>query len=314
MTNGLPEAATEKPARRPAWLRKTRSATPAVLAVEHRVGALGLHTVCQSARCPNLGECFSAGTATFLILGDSCTRRCAFCAVDHAGPLAGPDPEEGQRIAEFMRAGGIRFAVVTSVTRDDLADGGAAHFARVARDLKAQVPACRLEVLVPDFGGSAESLHLVCASPIDVLGHNVETVPRLYEQVRPGASFERSLFLLESAKRREGRVTKSGLMVGVGETREELSAVFRFLRATGLDILTVGQYLRPTGRNLPVDRYYRPEEFDDLRAEALGAGIPVVVAGPYVRSSYLAEGALDARIAEKQRTGGLAEGLEGKVV
>jgi lipoic acid synthetase len=278
-----------EPGRRPAWLRKSSAPTAAVLSMERRVAELGLHTVCQSARCPNLGECFSAGTATFLILGNSCTRRCGFCAVDHAGPVGPPDPDEGRRIAAFMRAGGIRFAVVTSVTRDDLPDGGAGHFALVAREVKAELPGSRLEVLIPDFGGSWESLHAACAAPIDVLGHNVETVPRLYSLVRPGASYERSLGLLEAAKRREARITKSGIMVGIGEERAELPGVFGDLASIGLEILTIGQYLRPTGGNLAVARYYAPEEFEEMRAQALEAGIPVVVAGPYVRSSYLAE-------------------------
>lgn len=282
------------PRRRPAWLRKSSAPNAAVLRMESRVAASGLHTVCQSARCPNLGECFSAGTATFLILGNSCTRRCAFCAVDHDGRVQPPDPDEGRRIADFMRAGGISFAVVTSVTRDDLPDGGAAHFAAVARVLKAELPDCRLEVLVPDFGGSLESLHTVCAAPIDVFGHNVETVPRLYPSVRPGASYERSLGLLAAAKRPEGRTTKSGVMAGVGEEREELSRVFRDLSSVGLDILSIGQYLRPTGGNLVVARYYPPEDFEALRQEALAAGIRVVVSGPYVRSSYLAVDAFHA--------------------
>jgi lipoyl synthase len=283
------EAANEgRAAPRPAWLRKPVNRTATALDTERRVDRLGLHTVCRSARCPNIGECFAAGTATFLILGDRCTRGCAFCAVDHSGELERPDPAEGARIAEFMRAGGIRYAVVTSVTRDDLPDGGASHFVSVTGAVKAALPDCRLEVLVPDFGGRAESVREVCAAPIDVFGHNVETVEGLYPRVRPGASYARSLGVLVAA-RATGRLTKTGVMVGVGESRAEIAALFRDLAAAGVEILTVGQYLRPGSANLPVHRYYRPEEFDDLRAEAVASGIPTVVSGPYVRSSYLAE-------------------------
>jgi lipoic acid synthetase len=247
---------------------------------------LGLHTVCQEARCPNVGECWSHRTATFMLLGDTCTRNCGFCAVAHGRPLT-VDPDEPDRVATAVARLGLRHVVVTSVNRDDLPDGGAAHFAATARAIRAAVPAARVEVLVPDFQGDVAAVGVVAAAPVDVFNHNVETVPRLYKRVRPGARYERSLAVLAAAaSARRGLLTKAGLMLGLGESTSELLGVFRDLRAIGCAILTLGQYLRPSPAHLPVERYVPPEEFATLRVEALGLGFRHVEAGPLVRSSY----------------------------
>jgi len=285
--------------RRPAWLRKETLLTPEVIAQRERIARLGLHTVCQSARCPNLSECFQAGNATFLILGDRCTRACAFCAIGH-GPAATPDPGEGERIAGHMKAGGIRYAVITSVTRDDLPDGGAAHFAAVAAAIRAVLPDAGIELLVPDFLGNAAAVDLVVDLPIQVFAHNLETVASLYPRARRGADYRRSLGVLEraAARRQAGTRIKTGVMVGLGERREELERLFADAAGAGVEIVTIGQYLRPSWQNLPVDRYVPPAEFAELGDLARACGIPVAVAGPYVRSSYLAERAF-AEAAEK---------------
>jgi len=249
-----------------------------------REGAL--HTVCEEARCPNIGECFEAGTATFLILGDTCTRRCGFCAVASGRPLP-PDPQEPERVARTVHRLGLRHAVITSVTRDDLPDGGAAAFAHTIRRIRELCPACGIEVLIPDFRGSAQALGVVMAAAPDVLNHNVETVPRLYPQVRPGAVYPRSLEVLARAKAlAPGVATKSGIMVGLGESRGELHQVMADLRAAGCDLLTIGQYLRPSPGHLPVARFYTPEEFHELQEEGLALGFRHVESGPLVRSSY----------------------------
>jgi lipoic acid synthetase len=282
-------------ARRPEWLRKAQHLSPEVLKTRREIGALGLHTVCQSARCPNLGECYCAGVATFLILGDRCTRDCAFCAVAH-GPPREPDPHEGAAIAGYIRQRSIRFAVITSVTRDDLADGGASHFVRVTMDIRALLPLVGLELLVPDFRGLLSAVEAVAGLPIQVFAHNVETVPELYPRIRKAADYQRSLAVLEAARRTlrpEARL-KSGIMVGLGESQGELERLFCDLAGCGVDILTIGQYLQPTRVNEPVNRYYNPEEYERLRLMAGGLGIRTVVAGPYVRSSYLAEQAFVA--------------------
>jgi lipoic acid synthetase len=277
-------------ARRPEWLRKAQHLSPEVLKTRREIGALGLRTVCESARCPNLGECYCAGVATFLILGERCTRGCAFCAVEHAAPRE-PDPREGAAIASYIRKRAIRFAVITSVTRDDLPDGGASHFVRVTMDIRALHPLVGLELLVPDFRGLFSAVEAVAALPIQVFAHNVETVPELYPRVRKGADYQRSLAVLEAAGRtlRPGARLKSGVMVGLGESPGQLERLFRDLAGCGVDILTIGQYLQPTRVNEPVIRYYNPEEYERLRLMAEGLGIRTVVAGPYVRSSYLAE-------------------------
>ncbi len=272
--------------RHPPWLKVRAPGGPGFAETMATVRELGLHTVCQEARCPNIGECWGHRTATFMLLGDTCTRNCGFCAVTHGRPLA-VDPAEPLRVASAVARLGLRHVVVTSVNRDDLADGGAAHFAATARAIKRLLPGCRVEVLVPDFQGNLASVAEVVASPIDVFNHNLETVPRLYRRVRAGARYARSLAVLEAAHGgRDRLLTKTGLMLGLGETQEELASVFRDLRSIGCDILTLGQYLRPSGEHLPVERYVPPEEFTALGAEALALGFRHVEAGPLVRSSY----------------------------
>jgi lipoic acid synthetase len=249
---------------------------------------LALNTVCEEAHCPNLGECWSRGTATFMILGDVCTRACGFCAVRTGLPGRPPDPGEPRRVAEAVARMGIRHAVVTSVDRDDQPDGGAGIFAATVREIRERVPGCAVEVLIPDFKGHRDALQTVVDARPDVLNHNVETVPRLYRSARPGASFPRSLELLRRSKE-AGLLTKSGIMVGLGEEGAEVEETIRAIRTSGTDILTVGQYLRPSPKHLPVLRYYPPAEFDELRAFALGLGFAHVESGPLVRSSYHAE-------------------------
>ncbi len=249
---------------------------------------LGLPTVCDEARCPNRGECFSHHTATFLILGEVCTRGCAFCAVKKGKPLP-LEKDEPQRLAQAVSEMGLRHVVITSVTRDDLPDGGAAHYARVVEVLRQQCPGVRVELLVPDFGGSAEALAIVLAPAPDILAHNLETVPRLYPQVRRGADYRRSLKLLEQSTQLADKViTKSGLMLGLGEESTEIEAVLQDLREVNCDMLTLGQYLSPSLRHVPVARYVRPEEFDAWRRRALALGFKSVAAGALVRSSYKA--------------------------
>jgi lipoic acid synthetase len=250
--------------------------------------ALDLHTVCEEARCPNIGDCWNRGTATFMILGDVCTRACGFCAVKTGLPTAPPDPHEPERLADAVARMGLRHAVITSVNRDDQRDGGAAVFAACVRAVRARVPGCAVEVLIPDFKGAADALQVVLDARPDILNHNTETVPRLYRQVRPGARFERSLELLRRAKA-AGLLTKSGIMVGLGEERAEVSATLGAIRAAGTDVLTVGQYLRPSLSHLPIRRYYAPQEFAEIKDEALALGFAHVESAPLVRSSYHAD-------------------------
>jgi lipoic acid synthetase len=248
-----------------------------------------LHTVCEEANCPNIGECWSHRTATFLILGDTCTRHCRFCNV-RSGRPGPPDPKEPRRVAEAVRAMDLRHAVITSVTRDDLADGGASIFAAVVHEIRALQPGCTVEVLIPDFQGELEPLRTVLDARPDILNHNVETVPRLFPRVQPRNRYDWSLLILAEAKRLEPEVlTKSGLMVGMGETVEEVLAVMADLREADVDILTVGQYLQPTRRHLPIARYYAPEEFEMFRERGLEMGFRWVESGPLVRSSFHAE-------------------------
>jgi lipoyl synthase len=264
-------------------------------AVKRLMRELKLHTVCQSAGCPNLPECFDRFTATFLILGARCTRQCRFCGVEKGIPLP-PDTGEPERVASAVLALGLRHVVITSVTRDDLADGGASAFASVAASVRRSSPGVTVETLVPDFAGNEESLGVVLRSRVDVLAHNLETVPRLYADVRPGADFERSLRLLRSAGRAgSGMKTKSGLMLGLGETESEVAETFRRLADAGCDIVSLGQYLRPNLSSLPVAEYVSPERFERMAGIAKAAGIPVVVSGPLVRSSYRAEEAVAGR-------------------
>jgi lipoic acid synthetase len=249
---------------------------------------LHLPTVCESARCPNRGECFSHHTATFLILGEVCTRGCAFCAVKKGKPLP-VEADEPQRLARAVSQLGLRHVVITSVTRDDLPDGGPAHYARVVEALREHCPGVRVELLVPDFGGSREALAVVLAAQPDILAHNLETVPRLYPEVRRGADYQRSLEVLQQAKAISPRVTtKSGLMLGLGEESPEVEEVLQDLRQVDCDMLTLGQYLSPSLHHVPVARYLNPEEFDGWRQRALSLGFASVAAGALVRSSYQA--------------------------
>lgn len=270
--------------RRPQWLKVRLPSGEGFRAVRALVEKQRLHTVCQSARCPNIGECWAQRTATFMLMGDVCSRACSFCAVGHGTPLP-LDGDEPHRVAEAVALLALDYAVITSVTRDDLPDGGASHFAATVRAVRAQRPNCKVEVLVPDFAGSTEALNQVLAAAPHVLNHNVETVPRLYPVVRPQADYRRSVRLLAQAAQ-AGVVTKSGLMVGLGETSEEVVATMADLRGAGCSILTIGQYLQPSPQHLPVDRFVPPEEFEQLRATGLAMGFAHVEAGPLVRSSY----------------------------
>ena len=271
---------------KPSWLRARAPVGDNFHNLKKLARGLGLHTVCESAQCPNIGECWSHKTATFMLLGDICTRRCGFCAVPKGKPQP-IDGDEPRRVAEAVAALGLKHAVVTSVNRDDDNLGGARIFAETIRQIRERTPACRVEVLIPDFQGMDEALKVVLEAQPDVLNHNTESVPRLYRVVRSGARYERTLKLLENVKKfSPGMVTKSGVMVGLGETTEELIEVFRDLGGRGVDILTVGQYLRPSRDHLPIARFYTPEEFNDLRDEALRFGFRHVESGPFVRSSY----------------------------
>ena len=272
--------------RHPPWLKVRAPGGPEFVETRAIVKRLGLHTVCEEARCPNIGECWGHRTATFMLLGDTCTRNCAFCAVSHGRPLA-VDADEPQRVARAVAHLGLRHVVITSVNRDDLPDGGATHFASTARAIKQLVPRTRVEVLVPDFQGDVGAIRTVVESPIDILNHNIETVPRLYKRVRPGARYARSLELLAEGRRtRPGCLTKAGLMLGLGEGTDEIHRVFSDLRNVDCDILTLGQYLRPSSEHLQIERYVTPEEFAVLKEEALRMGFRHVESGPLVRSSY----------------------------
>jgi lipoic acid synthetase len=272
--------------RHPEWIKVRAPGGDGFAATKGVVRELALHTVCEEAHCPNVAECWGHKTATFMLLGDVCTRNCGYCAVAHGKPLA-VDPHEPARVAEGVARLGLRHVVVTSVDRDDLSDGGAGHFAATAAAIKQRVPDCAVEVLTPDFKGNLAALAQVVDAPIDVFNHNTETVPRLYGRARPGGKYPRALDLLDQAKRRRpGLSTKTGLMLGLGEEREELIAVFRDLAAVGCDILTLGQYLQPSRRHLKVERYVPPAEFAELRDVALGFGFRHVESGPLVRSSY----------------------------
>jgi lipoic acid synthetase len=274
---------------RPPWLKVRFPAGPNFERLRTLMREQGLNTVCEEARCPNIGECWSRGTATFMILGDTCTRSCGFCAVKTGRPGT-LDRGEPARVAVAVQRMGLRHAVITSVNRDELADGGASIFAETIRRVRQLSPGTTIEVLIPDFKGDAGALATVVAARPEILNHNTETVPRLYRTVRPQARYEQSLELLGRAKAMDGEgVTKSGVMVGLGETREELIRVFADLAAQRVDILTIGQYLRPTPDHLAVVRYWHPDEFDDLREAALGMGFRHVESGPLVRSSYHAE-------------------------
>ena len=274
--------------RHPGWIRVKAPGGPQFAETQRVVRSLRLHTVCEEAHCPNVAECWGQRTATFMLMGEVCTRNCPYCAVSHGRPLP-LDPSEPERVATAAARLDLRHVVVTSVDRDDLPDGGAAHFAATARAIRARLPACRIEVLIPDFKGEPHAVAAVVESPIDILNHNTETVPRLYPRARPGGRYQRTLDLLRLVKTlRAGLVTKTGLMLGLGEEREEILVVFRDLAAVGCDILTIGQYLQPSVRHLPVERYLSPDEFAKLQREAVALGFLHVEAGPLVRSSYRA--------------------------
>jgi len=269
---------------RPDWLKVRLAAGENYAHVRGLVDGHRLHTVCEEARCPNMGECWNAGTATFMILGDVCTRSCGFCAVKTGRPV-GLDREEPGRVAEAIRMMGVRHAVITSVNRDELEDGGAAIFAETIIRARAVNPGLTVEVLIPDFQGDEEALRTVVEARPDILNHNTETVPRLYATVRPQAKYARTLELLDRAKR-WGMVTKSGMMLGLGESTEEVVEAMSDLRGVDCDILTLGQYLQPTREHLPVARYVHPDEFRMLKARGVGMGFRHVESGPLVRSSY----------------------------
>lgn len=279
---------TKKRQPKPAWLRKRLPTGPAYENVRAMIKKGALHTVCQEAKCPNQWECFSHKTATFLILGDRCTRTCGFCAVAH-GPDGSLDREEPLRVAEAAAALELKYVVVTSVTRDDLPDGGAAIFAGTITELRRRIRNVKVEVLVPDFGGSRSALEEVLAAKPDVLNHNLETVSRLYPVVRSEAVYARSLKLLKTAARLAPTIpTKSGLMLGLGETEDEIERALSDLLTVGCKMLTLGQYLQPTEAHLPVQAYIEPEQFDRWKQKALDAGFEQVASGPFVRSSYQA--------------------------
>ncbi|MRD73586.1 lipoyl synthase [Rhodocyclus tenuis] len=281
-----------EPLRKPSWIRVKVGGSDAgrFAEIKRLLRDQQLHTVCEEASCPNIGECFGRGTATFMILGDLCTRRCPFCDVGHGKPLP-PDAAEPAKIAASVAALKLRYVVITSVDRDDLRDGGAAHFVEVIRAIRAASPSTRIEALVPDFRGRLDvALDILCADPPDVLNHNLETVPRLYKQARPGADYAHSLLLLKEFKaRRPDVATKSGLMVGLGERDEEIIDVLADLRRHDTEMLTIGQYLAPSAHHLEVTRYVQPEVFVDYQRQALQLGFTAAACGPMIRSSYWAD-------------------------
>ena len=272
--------------KKPPWLKKRLASGETYRKVFKLLKESHLHTVCQEAHCPNLGDCFSEGTATFMILGDRCTRNCTFCAIKHDHPLP-LDEGEPEEVSKAVKALGLRYAVITSVTRDDLPDGGADQFGKTVRAIRAESPKTSVEVLIPDFQGSKNALAKVVRSRPNVLNHNLETVPRLYAEVRPQALYGRSLQLLERIEKMDRRIlTKSGLMLGLGESREEIVGVFEDLLKAGCRILTLGQYLAPSSDHHPVVRYLPPEEFSDIESIAKAMGFVAVASGPFVRSSF----------------------------
>lgn len=290
-TDRIPiKVVASEPLRKPEWIRVRAGSGERFTEIKRTLREAKLHTVCEEASCPNIGECFGHGTATFMVMGDLCTRRCPFCDVAHGRP-APLDRDEPRQLGETIAKMRLRYVVVTSVDRDDLRDGGAAHFADCIRAIRSASPGTRIEILTPDFRGRlARALDALAAAPPDVMNHNLETVPRLYPQARPGADYAHSLALLADFKARHPEVpTKSGLMVGLGETMEEIVEVMRELRSHAVDMLTVGQYLQPSRHHLPVARFAHPDEFRALEAEALRLGFVNAACGPLVRSSYHAD-------------------------
>jgi len=279
---------------KPEWLKVRAPGSPSYLRLKGLMRELNLHTVCEEAQCPNIGECWHHGTATFMILGDVCTRACAYCAVAHGRPDP-VDEAEPVRVANAIQTLALNYVVITSVDRDDLADGGASVFAAVVRETRARLPECRIEVLIPDFQGNEAALQTVLDAKPDILNHNTETVPRLYRMARSGGRYARTLELLERSRRYSPSIpTKTGLMVGLGEEWDELVATFTDLRRAGCGILTIGQYLRPSAAHAPMVRYYHPDEFRQLKRIALDLGFVHVESGPLVRSSYHAHETADA--------------------
>jgi len=288
----LPRASARGP-RLPEWARKSATHHEALHYLKAGLRRLGLHTVCESARCPNIHECFARGAATFMILGNLCTRGCGFCAVPKGSPAKQDmrlDPDEPAKVARMAAAMDLRYVVITSVNRDDLADGGSAHFAETVQQVRRALPQARVEVLTPDFCGDLRAVARVLEAGPHVFNHNVETAPRLYSRVRPQANYQQSLDVLDFGRRyRPGILTKSGLMAGLGESAEEVREVLRDLRAAGTRVATIGQYLQPTRRNLPVAGYVEPRQFDEYREYGLSIGFDMVFSGPLVRSSYMAD-------------------------
>jgi lipoic acid synthetase len=283
-------------ARLPPWIRKKKINLESLREIKTLLREKSLHSVCESLACPNRSECFSRGTATFMILGDICTRSCGFCNVTTGRPYAAPSADEPRAVAEAARSMGLRHVVVTCVTRDDLDDGGAQQFAETIHELRVALPDAAVEVLTSDFRGRAESVRIVVEARPDYFNHNVETVPRLYDHVRPGSRFERSLGVLREAKRLDPTiVTKSGLMLGLGERREEVVDVLRNLRANGVEIVTIGQYLQPKREKLDVVEYVHPTVFDEYRRIGEDIGFAAVFSGPFVRSSYMADEVAERR-------------------
>jgi len=287
LSSGVPLSPPPSTHPRPSWLRVRFFGGPNYQELKSILRTLELHTVCESARCPNMGECWEHRTATFMILGNICTRACGFCAVPSGKPVGPPDEAEPERVAEAVQRMGLRYAVVTSVNRDDQPDGGAAIFARTITEIRRQVPGCRVEVLIPDFRGDWQALETVMKAQPDVLNHNMETVPRLYRQVRKGAAYERSLELLRRARELAPETpTKTGMMLGLGETTDEVLQAMEDIAAQRASILTLGQYLQPTAEHLPIERYVHPDEFAEFKRLGEQMGFQHVEAGPLVRSSY----------------------------
>ncbi|HEX5110867.1 MAG TPA: lipoyl synthase [Vicinamibacterales bacterium] len=286
---------------KPDWLKVRAPGSENYLRLKGIMSELKLNTVCEDAHCPNIGECWHHGTATFMILGDVCTRACSYCAVAHGRPTE-LDLAEPARVAEAIERMRLQYAVITSVDRDDQKDGGAAIFAETIRQTRARVPDCRIEVLIPDFQGVESSLRTVLDAGPDVLNHNIETVPRLYRMARSGGRYQRSLELLDRSRRYRPHIaTKTGIMVGLGETTDEIMTVFDDLRQVGVSILTIGQYLRPSLKHAPMERYYHPDEFKELKRSALARGFVHVESGPLVRSSYHAHEQADAYASAQPR-------------
>jgi len=299
LSDGRPSEQRPPRTPKPDWLKVRAPGSPGYLRLKAIMRDLQLHTVCEEAQCPNIGECWHHGTATFMILGDVCTRACSYCAVAHGKPGA-IDAAEPQRVANAIKTLDLNYVVITSVDRDDVADGGAAIFAETIRETRARLPECRIEVLIPDFQGSGDALHTVLDAQPDILNHNTETVPRLYRMARSGGRYARTLELLDRSKRHAPHIpTKTGLMVGLGEGTDELVQTFKDLRGVGCEILTIGQYLRPTAEHAPMVRYYHPDEFRDLKTIALDLGFVHVESGPLVRSSYHAHETADAYAYER---------------